>query len=78
MYDWVAGKYRCEWGYEENNVVFREEMERCRVKDLGYEPFKNDEDRLTHLPESVHEHQWRALVYYWGTRSVRVYDFIWL
>ncbi|KAI8568114.1 hypothetical protein RHMOL_Rhmol02G0172000 [Rhododendron molle] len=26
---------------------------------------------LAHRPERVHEHQWRALVYYWGTRKAR-------
>ncbi|KAG5550463.1 hypothetical protein RHGRI_015434 [Rhododendron griersonianum] len=28
-------------------------------------------ERLAHRPERVHEHQWRALVYYWGTRKAR-------
>ena len=45
---------------------------KARVKQLGYTPFNNDADRLTHRPERVHEHQWRSLVYYWGTRKAQV------
>ncbi|CAL5415414.1 unnamed protein product [Camellia sinensis] len=44
---------------------------KARVKQLGYTPFDNDADRLTHRPERVHEHQWRSLVYYWGTRKAQ-------
>ncbi|CAL5443247.1 unnamed protein product [Camellia sinensis] len=33
--------------------------------------FDNNADRLTHRPERVHEHQWRSLVYYWGTRKAQ-------
>ncbi|GMP96665.1 hypothetical protein CsSME_00045203 [Camellia sinensis var. sinensis] len=29
-----------------------------QIKQLGYTPFDNDANRLTHRPESVHEHQW--------------------
>ncbi|KAL7164025.1 hypothetical protein ACSBR2_040017 [Camellia fascicularis] len=36
---------------------------------MGYTPFDNDADRLTHRPERVHEHQWRSLVYYWCTQK---------
>ncbi|CAL5358284.1 unnamed protein product [Camellia sinensis] len=44
---------------------------KARVKQMGYTPFDNDADRLTHRPERVHEHQWRSLVYYWGTRKAQ-------
>ncbi|CAL5441208.1 unnamed protein product [Camellia sinensis] len=44
---------------------------KARVKQLGYTPFANDADRLIHRPERVHEHQWRSLVYYWGTRKAQ-------
>ncbi|CAL5433319.1 unnamed protein product [Camellia sinensis] len=42
---------------------------KSRVKTMGYKPFKNDAERLAHRPDRVHEDQWRALVYYWGTQS---------
>ncbi|KAL7196946.1 hypothetical protein ACSBR1_036869 [Camellia fascicularis] len=42
---------------------------KSRVKNMGYIPFKNDAERLAHRPDRVHEDQWRALVYYWGTQS---------
>ncbi|KAL7232169.1 hypothetical protein ACSBR2_010231 [Camellia fascicularis] len=42
---------------------------KSRVKSIGYTPFKNDAERLSHRPDRVHEDQWRALVYYWGTQS---------
>ncbi|CAL5392592.1 unnamed protein product [Camellia sinensis] len=42
---------------------------KSRVKIMGYKPFKNDAERLAHRPDRVHEDQWRALVYYWGTQS---------
>ncbi|CAL5346476.1 unnamed protein product [Camellia sinensis] len=42
---------------------------KSRVKTIGYKPFKNDAERLAHRPDRVHEDQWRALVYYWGTQS---------
>ncbi|CAL5394254.1 unnamed protein product [Camellia sinensis] len=42
---------------------------KSRVKTMGYKPFKNDTERLAHRPDRVHEDQWRALVYYWGTQS---------
>ncbi|KAL7255212.1 hypothetical protein ACSBR1_009387 [Camellia fascicularis] len=38
---------------------------------MGYMTFDNDVDRLTHRPERVHEHQWRSLVYYWGTQKAQ-------
>ncbi|CAL5372162.1 unnamed protein product [Camellia sinensis] len=44
---------------------------KARVKQLGYTPFDNDADRLTHRPERVHKHQWRSLVYYWGTQKAQ-------
>ncbi|KAI8563133.1 hypothetical protein RHMOL_Rhmol03G0089100 [Rhododendron molle] len=44
---------------------------KCTVKKSHYRAFTNDADRLAHRPERVHEHQWRALVYYWGTRKAR-------
>ncbi|CAL5355162.1 unnamed protein product [Camellia sinensis] len=42
---------------------------KSRVKNMGYTPFKNDAERLAHRPDRVHEDQWRALVYHWGTQS---------
>ncbi|KAL7231201.1 hypothetical protein ACSBR2_009463 [Camellia fascicularis] len=42
---------------------------KSRVKTTGYKPFKNDAERLAHRSDRVHEDQWRALVYYWGTQS---------
>ncbi|KAL7243622.1 hypothetical protein ACSBR1_015930 [Camellia fascicularis] len=42
---------------------------KSRVKNMGYTPFKNDAERLAHRSDRVHEDQWRALVYYWGTQS---------
>ncbi|XP_028086513.1 uncharacterized protein LOC114287384 [Camellia sinensis] len=44
---------------------------KAKVKQMGYTPFDNDADRLTHRPKRVHEHQWRSLVYYWGTRKAQ-------
>ncbi|KAG5549549.1 hypothetical protein RHGRI_014767 [Rhododendron griersonianum] len=44
---------------------------KCTVKKSHYKAFTNDAERLAHRPERVHEHQWRALVYYWGTRKAR-------
>ncbi|CAL5365564.1 unnamed protein product [Camellia sinensis] len=38
---------------------------------MGYMSFDNDVDMLTHRPERVHEHQWRSLLYYWGTRKTQ-------
>ena len=45
---------------------------KSQVKTMGYKPFKNDADRVAHRPDRVHEDQWRALVYYWGTQSASV------
>ncbi|KAG5564035.1 hypothetical protein RHGRI_000269 [Rhododendron griersonianum] len=44
---------------------------KCTVKKSHYRAFTNDAERLAHRPERVHDHQWRALVYYWGTRKAR-------
>ncbi|CAL5374872.1 unnamed protein product [Camellia sinensis] len=44
---------------------------KARVKKMGYMPFDNYADRLTHRPERVHEHQWRSLVYYWVKKSTK-------
>ncbi|KAF7127366.1 hypothetical protein RHSIM_Rhsim11G0067500 [Rhododendron simsii] len=44
---------------------------KCTVKKSHYRTFTNDAERLAHRPERVHKHQWRALVYYWGTRKAQ-------
>ncbi|KAH7836898.1 hypothetical protein Vadar_007147 [Vaccinium darrowii] len=44
---------------------------KCTVRRLHYKAFTNDPERLAHRPERVNEHQWRALVYYWGTRKAQ-------
>ncbi|CAL5438727.1 unnamed protein product [Camellia sinensis] len=55
----------------EKGNFFREFLLDELVFVVEWVSFDNNADRLTHRPERVHEHQWRSLVYYWGTRKAQ-------
>lgn len=42
------------------------------AKNIGYDPYNTDIERLTHCPDRVEEDQWRSSIHYWSSKEAKV------